>query len=161
MELPRGFFSTQSVLVVDDIDAIRSAVKGMLQMLGCKGISIQGNQVKLEQVFVNLLNNAKDAIVGNKSSEGGMIKISSRQKRAMIIIDITDNGEGMSHEVKENIFNAFFSTKDVGKGTGVGLSISHSIVSEFKGTISCESECGKGTTFTLTFPKEEKREKEV
>jgi signal transduction histidine kinase len=68
-------------------------------------------------------------------------------------IKVTDTGIGMSEDVKNKIFEPFYTTKKVGKGTGLGVSISYGIVKDYKGSIEIESEVGKGTTFTLTFPK--------
>jgi histidine kinase len=66
---------------------------------------------------------------------------------------VTDTGVGMSEEVKNKIFEPFYTTKKVGKGTGLGVSISYGIIQDYKGSIEIESEVGKGTTFMLTFPK--------
>ncbi len=66
---------------------------------------------------------------------------------------IYDNGKGMSQNVKERIFEQLFTTKGVGKGTGLGMAITHKIVTEkHGGTITCTSELGEGTTFTITLP---------
>ena len=63
-----------------------------------------------------------------------------------------DNGNGIPDQIKDKIFEPFYTTKKVGKGTGLGVSISYGIVQDYKGTIEIESELGKGTTFTLKFP---------
>ncbi|MBU2913432.1 ATP-binding protein [Reichenbachiella agariperforans] len=105
---------------------------------------------QLNQVFVNLVNNALDALEG----DDGEITISTKDiDENAIEISIQDNGTGMTEEVREKIFDPFFTTKDIGKGTGLGLSISHGIIEKHNGTIKVESEVGKGTTFIIRLPK--------
>ena len=113
---------------------------------------------RLEQVFINLVSNAIDAM----DEKGNRPEISDKEKRLTIksfaenehvCIKVTDTGVGMSEEVKNKIFEPFYTTKKVGKGTGLGVSISYGIIQDYKGSIEIESEIGKGTTFTLTFPK--------
>ena len=113
---------------------------------------------RLEQVFINLVSNAIDAM----DEKDNRPEISDKEKRLTIksfaennhaCIKVTDTGIGMSEEVKNKIFEPFYTTKKVGKGTGLGVSISYGIVKDYKGSIEIESEVGKGTTFTLTFPK--------
>jgi PAS domain S-box-containing protein len=112
---------------------------------------------RLEQVFINLVSNAIDAM----DEKDNRPEISDKEKRLIIksfaennhaCIKVTDTGIGMSEEVKNKIFEPFYTTKKVGKGTGLGVSISYGIVQDYKGSIEIESEVGKGTTFTLTFP---------
>ena len=111
---------------------------------------IQGSQNELEQVFTNLLLNAKDAIRHLKKS--GQIDISITKHDNQIIIKIKDDGIGIPEERISKIFDPFFTTKDVGKGTGLGLSICHSIIEQHKGTIAVESKEGQGSTFVITLP---------
>ncbi len=103
---------------------------------------------KLNQVFMNLLSNAIQAIDGK-----GTIKITTENKGEEITIKIEDTGSGMSDEVKEKIFEPFFTTKDVGKGTGLGLSITYGIIEQHKGKIIVNSELGKGSEFVIVLPK--------
>ena len=105
---------------------------------------------QIQQVILNLLNNAIDAI-----GKGGVITVSSRYlpKTEQVEIAVADTGKGMSEAEMSKIFDPFFTTKGVGKGTGLGLSISYSIIEKLGGKISVQSELGKGTTFTLTLPK--------
>ena len=102
---------------------------------------------QLNQVFMNIIFNATDAIT-NK----GEIKIKTKVEQDKAIISISDTGSGMSEEVRSKIFEPFFTTKAVGKGTGLGLSISYGIIEKHKGTIEVKSEPGKGTEFTITLP---------
>jgi two-component system NtrC family sensor kinase len=104
---------------------------------------------QLQQVFLNIMNNAIDAI-----GKDGEITINTRNlaKNNELSIEISDNGPGMSKEVLQKIFDPFFTTKEVGKGTGLGLSITYSIVEKLGGRIMVASEEGKGTTFTIYLP---------
>jgi two-component system NtrC family sensor kinase len=107
------------------------------------------DQAQLQQVFLNIINNAIDAI-----GKDGEITINTRpiKQNNRISIEITDTGPGISKEVLQKIFDPFFTTKEVGKGTGLGLSISYSIIEKLGGRIMVASEAGKGTTFTIYLP---------
>lgn len=104
---------------------------------------------KLNQVFMNILSNAIDAI-----EEKGTIVIKTWQdeQNNKVFISIKDDGIGMSAKHVSDIFNPFFSTKEVGKGTGLGLSISHGIIEQHKGSIKVKSETGEGTEFIISLP---------
>ncbi|HEY3129163.1 MAG TPA: ATP-binding protein [Acidobacteriota bacterium] len=106
-----------------------------------------GNSGKLQQVFMNLLLNAKDAM-----PQGGQIQLRTERLEGSIQVVIKDNGVGIEKEHIKRIYDPFFTTKDVGRGTGLGLSISYGIIQEHSGNIRVESEPGKGTEFTLQFP---------
>ena len=108
---------------------------------------------KLNQVFMNVIDNAIDAIHNAYPEGGGQLTVATQDGDKDVIIKISDNGCGMPEDVKSSIFDPFYTTKDVGKGTGLGLSISYGIIEKHNGTISVESEEGKGTTFTITLPK--------
>jgi len=102
---------------------------------------------KLNQVFINLLINAIQAI-----EEKGKIKIKTWEKDGSIWVTVSDTGCGIPRENQSKIFEPFFTTKEAGKGTGLGLSISYEIMQRHKGEISFESKEGKGTTFTIRIP---------
>ncbi len=108
------------------------------------------NRTALQQVLVNLMINAIHAM-----PDGGRLILRTRDEDreggAGVAIDVTDTGVGMSEDVKARIFDAFFTTKQQ-SGTGLGLSISQELVARQGGTISVESEPGKGTTFTIWLP---------
>ena len=113
---------------------------------------------RLEQVFINLVSNAIDAMdekdnLPDDTNKEKRLTIKSFAENNHACIKVIDTGIGMSEEVKHKIFEPFYTTKKVGKGTGLGVSISYGIVKDYKGSIEIESEVGKGTTFTLTFPK--------
>ncbi|MCA9009550.1 MAG: response regulator [Planctomycetaceae bacterium] len=117
-------------------------------------VHVQADPGQLEQVIMNLVVNARDAmptggrltietsIIG--SAEGGSSRIAS--------LSVRDTGHGMSDEVKEKIFEPFFTTKGVGKGTGLGLAVVHGVVSQNGGRIAIESKVGAGTTFQIQLP---------
>ncbi len=114
---------------------------------------IMVNGGKINQVILNLLINAVDAIeeVGNRNN--GVIKIEVNKSEDHIILKITDNGAGMSEDVKKQMFNPFFSTKEIGKGTGLGLNISYDIVNNLhNGKLIVQSEVGVGTEITVKLP---------
>ncbi|MCD4681723.1 MAG: cache domain-containing protein, partial [Bacteroidales bacterium] len=106
-----------------------------------------GDKNQLQQVFLNIILNAGEAISNN-----GTITIDTSIEDNMIVIAIKDNGCGIKKENLDMIFDPFYTTKPVGKGTGLGLSISHGIVEQHAGYIKCESEEGIGTTFSIFLP---------
>ena len=106
-----------------------------------------GNGGKLQQVFMNLFLNARDAM-----PRGGRLKLVSRSVNSELLIQIQDSGTGISREDIQRIYDPFFTTKAVGEGTGLGLSVTYGIIQEHSGRISVDSVEGKGTTFSLYFP---------
>jgi signal transduction histidine kinase len=102
---------------------------------------------RLNQVFLNLLVNAGQAIDAN-----GTITLATGTQGAEAWIRIADTGSGIAAEHVNRIFEPFFTTKPVGQGTGLGLSVSYSIVHKHGGRIEVESEVGRGTTFTVRLP---------
>lgn len=103
---------------------------------------------QLNQVMMNVLTNAIQAI----GTEQGTITIGTHLKKDTICISIQDSGVGMDETAKSRLFEPFYTTKEIGKGTGLGLSISYGIIKRHNGTISVESEVGKGTKFTIELP---------
>jgi len=114
---------------------------------------IIGNSIKFEQVILNLLSNSKDAIIEKKSKQPAdfdmFVGIRSFLKDQRLIIEIADNGTGITEEDIEHIMLPFYTTKDTGKGTGLGLSISYQIIKEMNGTIEIKSNKFEGTTFKI------------
>ncbi|MCP3887652.1 MAG: hypothetical protein GY702_02105 [Desulfobulbaceae bacterium] len=109
---------------------------------------IFSDRSQLQQIFLNITNNAIDAIGSN-----GQILLSSKKiDQETIQVKISDTGMGMSPEVERRIFDPFFTTKETGKGTGLGLSITYGILKKLGGIINVQSEIGKGTTFEITLP---------
>ena len=118
---------------------------------------IQGDPDRLEQVFINLLINARDAIMDRLESEGGenaekKIFLRSRTEDNKLIVEVCDTGIGIPDAIIGRIFEPFFTTKEVGKGTGLGLSISYGIVKDFGGSIQAVKHQPHGTCFVITFP---------
>jgi len=108
---------------------------------------------QLNQVFLNLIVNAGHAISDAGRSSPGTIKVSSRAEDGVVIIDISDDGGGIPDHIRHKIFEQFFTTKEVGRGTGQGLALARKIVVDgHGGTLTFASEVGKGTTFTLRLP---------
>jgi PAS domain S-box-containing protein len=108
---------------------------------------IYGNTGKLQQVFVNLFLNARDAM-----PSGGELAIHTGMNESMVIINISDTGHGISKEHLKKIFDPFFTTKSIGKGTGLGLAVTYGIIQEHGGKIFVDSDSGQGTRFTLKLP---------
>ncbi len=109
---------------------------------------IFGNAGKLQQIFTNLIINARDAMFG-----GGEIMLTTDfENEDEVVVKVTDTGSGIEPENLAKIYDPFFTTKGVGSGTGLGLAVSYGIVQEHAGTISASSEVGEGTTFRLVFP---------
>ena len=118
---------------------------------------IMGDMNRLEQVFINLVINARNAMEEKKKQfvereTENILTIKSFQKDGQVVVTVTDTGTGIPDNMKDKIFEPFFTTRQVGKGTGLGLSISYGIVKDYGGTIEVESEVGKGTSFKITFP---------
>lgn len=108
---------------------------------------ISGNAGEIQQVFVNLLNNAVEAMEGS-----GRLFVTSRSEGSSVVITIRDTGPGIKKEHLNKLFTPFFTTRDPGKGTGLGLNIVHKIITNHGGSISVESEESKGTSFIVRFP---------
>jgi len=108
---------------------------------------IKGNPGKLQQVFLNLFLNARDAMEG-----GGTLAIRTSAQHDMVRVTVADSGAGITAENIERVFDPFFTTKAAKKGTGLGLSVSYGIVKEHGGEIEVSSEVGSGTRFDLSFP---------
>jgi two-component system C4-dicarboxylate transport sensor histidine kinase DctB len=106
---------------------------------------------EMEQVLINLLANARDAIV-ESGRQNGKIKLHVEANSGNVNITVSDNGCGIEESVLPRIFDPFFTTKEVGKGMGLGLSISFSIVHRFHGSIRVQSKKGHGTTFVISIP---------
>jgi len=108
-----------------------------------------GNSHKIEQVLVNLIVNAAQAMPDDRR---GLITVRSRHEGDYVIVQVEDNGKGMNEKTIKQIFDPFFTTKRAKGGTGLGLAIAYRILEEHNGTISVKSEPGAGTTFTIRIP---------
>jgi len=108
---------------------------------------VYGNTGKLQQVFINLFLNARDAM-----PSGGELGVQTGMRDSMIVVDISDTGMGISEEDLKRIFDPFFTTKTMGRGTGLGLAVTYGIIQEHGGRILVDSDPGKGTHFRLKLP---------
>lgn len=112
---------------------------------------IEANRSQIQQIVVNLCNNAIDAL-----PEGGEIKIKARVSEGSSgrgwVLEVSDNGEGIPDSARGRIFDPFFTTKESGEGAGLGLALVQEVVQKYRGRIDVRSEPGKGATFMVTFP---------
>ena len=147
---------------VDVDEVIERALSLMQEQLRLRAIEVdldlcpdalivQGNPIQLEQVFINLLTNARDAL-SEVPEARKKIRIVSSLERDRIRIVFEDTGPGIPAEIAKRVFDPFFTTKEVGTGTGLGLSITYSIVKEHGGDISLSKTPGGGATFTVEVP---------
>ncbi len=111
--------------------------------------AIRCSPSQINQVFVNLINNAAQAI-GTKAN--GRIDIRTKNDSSNIYIEVSDNGSGMTQETQQRVFEPFFTTKGAGEGTGLGMAICQQIIEQHGGNIALESQLDKGTTFHITLP---------
>lgn len=124
-----------------------------------KGLAIVADPGQIEQVLMNLVVNARDAMPGGghlwirlERSDGALLRHAGERMQAAARLSVRDNGAGMSEDVRRHAFEPFYTTKRVGEGTGLGLSTVYGIVKEFGGHIEIESAPGRGCTFHLEFP---------
>jgi C4-dicarboxylate-specific signal transduction histidine kinase len=154
-----GRAATITVERVDMDDVIERALSLMHEQLRLRAIEVEldispdelvvlGNPIQLEQVFINLLTNARDALA---EAPERRIRISSRLEGEQIQIVLADSGPGIPAEIQSRIFDPFFTTKEVGAGTGLGLSITYSIVKEHGGEITL-APAPKGARFEIVLP---------
>jgi signal transduction histidine kinase len=108
---------------------------------------IYGNAGKLQQVFMNLILNARDAM-----PRGGELTLATEAENSTVLVEVTDNGVGIPPDHLNKIFDPFFTTKGTSRGTGLGLAVTYGIIREHSGKINVESSQGKGTTFRLEIP---------
>jgi PAS domain S-box-containing protein len=152
-----GTSSNDRILV--DLNAVVSDVFSLLEHqfevgkikvrreLSADPVLVLGIEHQLQQVFLNLFLNARDAM-----PVGGWLSVSTRMEDGRAVAEIADTGSGIPSEQLSRIYDPFFTTKTIGRGTGLGLSITYGIVREHDGAIRCDSAVGQGTRFTLTLP---------
>ena len=112
-------------------------------------VIVIGNAIQIEQVFINLLSNARDALV---NADNKVITITCSIKADMVHITVSDTGPGIQNGLEQRIFDPFFTTKEVGAGTGLGLSITYGIIKEHQGTIAVENLPAEGALFLIDLP---------
>lgn len=126
----------------------KANVDARLKIEGDEPAKIAGNTGEMEQVFLNLIINALQAM----PDDGGELRIEIERTDDLVIVRVQDTGEGIPEENLPKVFDPFFTTREESGGTGLGLSIIFGIVEKHDGRIEVESEVGQGTTFTLRFP---------
>jgi C4-dicarboxylate-specific signal transduction histidine kinase len=117
--------------------------------LAAEDPAVLGNAIQLEQVFMNLLTNARDAVAESKSPS---IRISSRVEAGTVELVFADTGPGIPPGLEQRIFDPFFTTKEVGAGTGLGLSITYGIIQDHEGEITVDNRPGEGVEFLIELP---------
>ena len=161
-------FGRKSDLAMELV-SMKEPIQGVLSIIG-RQFSIQRIAIRLDladnlplvkaqnnhlqQVFFNLLNNARDAIQEKMETEPdlyGDILVRTYAEDGKVVVSVMDNGSGIPEPVRDKIFEPFFTTKKTGKGMGLGLAITYGIVRDYGGTIKIDSTPGKGTTFNLIF----------
>jgi len=111
------------------------------------------NRSEIEQVLINLIKNAVQALNDVCSGDSAKIVFRTRQADKQVVIEVEDNGPGISQEIKGRIFEPFFTTKEVGTGTGMGLSVAYAlVVNNHNGSIEVDSIPGGGTKFSIILP---------
>jgi CheY-like chemotaxis protein len=113
---------------------------------------VDGSELRLGQVFVNLLVNAGHAIAPGRAHENRVQVMARTDNRGWALIEVRDSGQGIPPDIQGKIFDPFFTTKAPGLGTGLGLSVCHGIVTSLGGDITFDSEIGKGTVFRVRLP---------
>lgn len=134
----------------------KAAVNGIQLMLETmdRPLFVRADPGQLQQVLLNLLNNALHAVEERHPAGGGRVAMTcDLGNDGMLEINVLDNGAGISPENMERIFTPFFTTKPVGKGTGLGLSVCHGIVDRMGGQLDVQSTKGVGTTFSVRLPR--------
>ncbi len=139
--------SLQEIISLIDYKLKTMNIQLELNLAPVKLIWAQGE--RLQQVFINIILNAIDAM-----PQGGTLRIDLIELAAEVQVKITDTGTGIKEQHLPHIFDPFFTTKGLGKGTGLGLSIAYAIINEHEGHIGVQSEVGKGTCFTISIPKD-------
>jgi len=156
--------STPTLAPLEAFAPINAALDLLGRQLKSRGISvtgpsssaalppIRGDRVQLEQVFVNLLINARDALCGAPANGGRRIRIDARQEGDHAVFVVEDNGPGVPDSVAKRIFDPFFTTKGPDQGTGLGLSISYGIIKEHNGELLHERPASGGARFVVRLP---------
>jgi signal transduction histidine kinase len=139
--------------VEDSLDLLRHRLRDVSIVKELEpGVRILGLPGQIDQVLMNLVTNAAQAIGSGEGGKGGTIRIGARPRVDGVEVWVTDDGPGIPPDVLARIFDPFFTTKEVGEGSGLGLSIVHGIVERHGGRIDVQSAVGEGTTFRMLFP---------
>lgn len=161
-------FTRRTEGMIEETIDINTVVEGPFKLLGQQlknsnievimelapdPLKIKGDPIRLEQVIMNLITNAKGGLESSgKENMRLEIKTYQADEGQDAVVEVKDNGGGIPEDIQEKIFQPFFTTKEPGKGTGLGLSVSSKIIEEHKGRMELESEVGEGTTFRVILP---------
>ena len=143
-------FIPSSVSLV--VNKARVAGIAIEQSLPEEDLLVRADAGQMQQVLVNLLNNAIDAVESKESTDGGCIQVSAQANSNQVVISVTDDGVGIPSDEIEKIFTPFYTTKPVGAGTGLGLPICFGIIDQMGGRMEVDSQAGKGTTISILLP---------
>ena len=136
----------------ETVDLFKSVAKSKFEVVkdySNEKIEVLGDPVRMQQVLTNLLTNAEDSL---ENQDKKVITVSIKYCPPSIKLEVSDTGCGIPDELREKIFEGFFTTKEIGKGTGLGMGVISTIVENMNGTLSLDSTVGKGTTFKMRFP---------
>jgi C4-dicarboxylate-specific signal transduction histidine kinase len=163
-----GIYTRRTEGTIQDVVDINEPVEGVFKLMNqqlrarnievvkdmCTDLYVMGDPIRLGQVFMNLITNARDAVEQNKSNNGKkvLIRTYSVQDTGQVAFEISDNGSGIPEHLRAKIFESFFTSKAPGQGTGLGLSVTKEIVEEHDGVIDVQSTEGNGTTFKVVLP---------
>jgi C4-dicarboxylate-specific signal transduction histidine kinase len=125
---------------------------GRIQLEGDREIEVQARASELQQVFVNLIKNAIEAVVDRHGPDGGMVRVHVSESDGQVVATVRDDGAGIEPERLGAVFDPFYTTKPPGRGTGLGLNIVYRILTRYRGTVQVESTPGVGTTFEIRLP---------
>jgi len=156
--------SVENFEAVDVHAVIEDALKLFTRQLEHRGIEVIkdygtaiprvfANALQLEQIFINLIGNARDAIEATGRGRG-VLRIQTTAEAGTVVIRFRDDGTGMTEKIRGRIFDPFFTTKEPGRGMGLGLSLSMGMISRINGTLLVDSELGKGTEFVIRLPED-------
>ena len=140
----------QTLLLMDD--QIKSSNISLVKQIQDDLPILNVNPNEIEQIFINLLQNAIDSLKEIENNAVLEIVIYQKKRQNKFFIEINDNGKGVDEQTKNKIFTPFFTTKPPGKGTGLGLNIIQKIIRKYNGTINCKSSLGEGASFIISLP---------
>ena len=146
LEVP-GFGNSAANERSQSYSELGATMASVVKQLGEPLPAVRGSANKLQQVFLNLFLNARDAM-----PTGGMLEVRTAAHNGSVEVEVADTGAGIAREHIHRIFDPFFTTKASGRGTGLGLSVSYGIIKEHSGKIDVRSTPGKGTSFHVEFP---------
>ncbi|SVC88994.1 uncharacterized protein METZ01_LOCUS341848, partial [marine metagenome] len=140
----------QTLLLMDD--QIQSSNIRLIKNIQKDLPYLNVNPNDMEQVFINLLQNAIDSLKEMENNAILEIAIYQKKEQNKFFIEINDNGKGVDEQIRNKIFTPFFTTKPAGEGTGLGLNIIQKIIEKYGGTINCRSSDGQGASFVIALP---------